>query len=253
MLASDCRAEALRRRAVISHDSAPAWWGLVELALPLHLTVPRARRRREPVEGVTLHRQDLRQGQWCRKDGALVTTPARTVEDLARSRGLDTAVVAADAFLRARLVPVDTLRARLREARGPGSPVVKLVSDLVDSTSESELETRSRLLLWHGGLPQPVSQYVVRDRLGQFVARVDFAWPEHKLILECDGMGYHADGVSFRRDRRRWSRLTALGWKVIVVTWADVLGDPAYVVTMLQALLATRSTHKREGSSRLWR
>ena len=45
----------------------------------------------------------------------------------------------------------------------------------------------------------PVAQYVVRHD-GRFVARTDFAWPEHRLALEYDGL-WHGEPGQFQRDR----------------------------------------------------
>jgi very-short-patch-repair endonuclease len=70
------------------------------------------------------------------------------------------------------------------------------------------------------------------------VARVDFAWPELRIALECDGFEFHSDRATFRRDRRRWTALTRAGWRVIVVTWADVVGDPNYVAGSVAVMLA---------------
>jgi hypothetical protein len=40
-----------------------------------------------------------------------------------------------------------------------------------------------------------VAQFGIRDG-NRFVARVDFAWPEHHLALEYDG-AWHGDPVQF--------------------------------------------------------
>ena len=40
-------------------------------------------------------------------------------------------------------------------------------------------------------MPEPVLQHVVRDQHGGFVARLDVAWPEHRVALEYDGVRAH--------------------------------------------------------------
>lgn len=67
------------------------------------------------------------------------------------------------------------------------------------------------------GVPAPVSQYVIRDAAGGFLARVDLAWPDRRVALEYDGV-WHADAVQLRADRRRLNRLTAAGWIILHVT-----------------------------------
>ena len=49
--------------------------------------------------------------------------------------------------------------------------------------------------------------------------RLDFAWPDRKLGLECDSWEHHGDRVAFGKDRERLSEMVALGWRVLLVTW----------------------------------
>jgi hypothetical protein len=57
------------------------------------------------------------------------------------------------------------------------------------------MESRLRLILVFGGLPRPVSQFVVRDRTGMFVARVDLVYPEQRLAIEYEGDHHRGRGV----------------------------------------------------------
>ena len=72
------------------------------------------------------------------------------------------------------------------------------------------------------------------------MARVDFAWPEHRLALEYDG-AWHGEPGQFRRDRHRLNRLTAAGWRVIFVTAADLRNPEALLRRIARALTAPRS------------
>jgi very-short-patch-repair endonuclease len=87
------------------------------------------------------------------------------------------------------------------------------------------------------GLPSPAPQCNILDRDGVWIARVDFAWPEHKIILECDGFEFHGSREAFERDRRRWTALTRAGWRVVIVTWRDVLGDPGYLIDVVSDMI----------------
>ncbi|MEQ8402507.1 MAG: endonuclease domain-containing protein [Roseitalea porphyridii] len=53
---------------------------------------------------------------------------------------------------------------------------------------------------------------------------VDFACPEHRLIIELDG-SQHGLPIEMLRDRTRDARLDALGWQVLRFWNDDVLGD----------------------------
>jgi hypothetical protein len=99
--------------------------------------------------------------------------------------------------------------------RARGSRQAREVAALADGRAESPPETRLRLLVLRAGLPPPVAQFEVRHR-GRFVARVDCAYPEHRLAIEYDGL-YHAGADQFVRDRRRlndlrWTCGAPAGW-----------------------------------------
>ena len=98
----------------------------------------------------------------------------------------------------------------------------------------SPQETRLRLLLGRSGLPRPVAQHEVRDARG-FVARVDFAWPEHRLALEYEGE-WHGAPQQVPADRERLNRLFVAGWRVIFVTKAD-LRRPERLLARIRAAL----------------
>jgi very-short-patch-repair endonuclease len=109
------------------------------------------------------------------------------------------------------------------------------VCALADGLAGSPQETRLRLLIGRSDLPTPVAQHTVRDEAG-FVARVDLAWPGHRVAVEYDGL-WHAEPGQFARDRQRLNRLTAAGWRVVFVTAAD-LHRPVELVARIRAALA---------------
>jgi very-short-patch-repair endonuclease len=68
---------------------------------------------------------------------------------------------------------------------------------------------------------------------------VDFLWRVEKLVVEVDGHGFHGHRAAFERDRRRDQRLVAAGYRVIRVTWRQLVGEPLAVITRIaQALVA---------------
>ena len=78
--------------AVASHESALVVYGIGE-AMPatIHITVPRVFRGRRA--GATVHHADLAPDEYTRRDGVPVTTPLRTIADIA-TRDLSGAGVA---------------------------------------------------------------------------------------------------------------------------------------------------------------
>ncbi len=143
------------------------------------------------------------------------TTPLRTALDVAHGRDVIEAVALLDALGAAGALRPGDL-AELRRRLGNSRRGLRAL-DLHDPKAESPQESRLRVRLVLAGVPRPVSQYVVRDAWGSFVARTDLAWPEHELAMEYDGE-WHADARQLRSDRRRLNRLVAAGWTVLHVT-----------------------------------
>jgi hypothetical protein len=88
--------------------------------------------------------------------------------------------------------------------------------------AESPLEVHGLLAFRLVRAPVPALQLVVRDAAGRFVARVDAAWPDARVIVEFDGAAYHSTPRQQAADRERLARLEALGWEVHVLRFADL-------------------------------
>jgi len=229
-------------RAAISHASEAAWLGadLIHPPNRLHVMAPGDRGRRvDCVDGVRLHRPDLRPDELTVIRGALVTTPIRTVLDVARSMPLTDAVAIGDSPCRSGGFTLDQLRcAAAAVPVGPGRSAIQAVAGLVDGRAESVFESITRVELALAGLPTPCTQFDIREPDGRLVARVDFAWPHARVVLECDGYEFHSSREAFAGDRRRWNALSELGWRVVVVTWRDVIDDPAYLLDRVAGALS---------------
>jgi hypothetical protein len=238
----DPRAITRLMKVVISHESAAAWYGAALPFAPtqLHVTAPRSRgRRTDCVDGVRLHRADLRQCDQLVMRGVAVTSPVRTLLDLARSKPLAESVAIADSMCRLGVVGATELEAEaVALPPGPGRPAAVALARLLDGRAESVFESMSRVTLAIAGLPPPIPQLNICDADGTWIARVDFGWPSYRVVLECDGFEFHRDRAAFERDRRRWNALTQAGWRVVIVTWHDVVRDPGYLVAVMTDLLS---------------
>jgi hypothetical protein len=175
-----------------------------------------------------------------RIDGTYVSTPARAIVDLARRASLASAVVAGDAALHRGLCTMAELQAELSLIAGfPGYPQACRAVEMMDGLSESPLESRSRVDVCHGGLPRPTMQYEIVGPHGQFIARVDFAWIEHRVVGEADGLvKYDRDDLKavLRKEKYRTDRITEQGWRVVRWSSAD-LDTPGLVVNRLRHAL----------------
>jgi very-short-patch-repair endonuclease len=207
---------ALGADAAVSHSDAAA---LNELLPPaagdVHVTTTRRARRRQGIRvhlTIALPQSDVRLLHHLR-----VTSPERTLRDLAKTRHADLERATAEAQAR-RLVTARQLQAIL----GTHDPAF----------TRSEAERRLLALVRAANLPAPRTN----ARLGRY--EVDFLWPEHRLIVEVDGFAFHASRAAFERDRARDAELSARGYRVIRVTWRQLQAEPHAVVARLAAALA---------------
>ena len=63
--------------------------------------------------------------------------------------------------------------------------------------------------------------------------RVDFVWPELRLIVEVDGWDSHRGRVAFTEDRRRDREHWRQGFHTLRFTWSDVTLTPREIAADL--------------------
>lgn len=69
-------------------------------------------------------------------------------------------------------------------------------------------------------------------------AEAAFLWRAPRLIVEVDGRDVHTTRRAFETDRRRDQRLAVLAWRVVRLTWRQVVHEPAGVAATLRCLLS---------------
>lgn len=103
----------------------------------------------------------------------------------------------------------------------------------------SILETLFVQLVRAAGLPEPLRQVRIFNEHGDFVADVDFAWPELGLFIELDGQ-HHADQPVYDA-RRETNVIAATGWLVGRFTRTEVVRHPKATARQLARLLEQAS------------
>ncbi len=238
---------AVHTGGAISHTSAARVYGFTQSSLTTdHLTVPSSVYRGVPT-GIVLHRTAVfRPVDVRRHSGLLLTSPARTLVDLAGGRAALSDGGLVDLF--DHLVSLRLLAARdlpdyiAGTAHLPGIPRTRrLFAHVIDGGKvESLAERRLVTLIGEAGLPVPTTQFVLRAREGGFVARLDIAWPDRTLAVEVDGYRYHSGTKAFRHDRERATLIQLQGWTLYRTTPAEIAdGAPALIEALHRALLAT--------------
>lgn len=230
--------------AVLSHGSAAVLHGLPiwrHSIMSAHVT-------RDGNEGgerrrhVHVHKTPVSLEDITTVNGIAVTTLARTVADLGRSTPLMESVAMGDQALRSGLVPDDLQRVLRGMKRWPGVRSARTMVDLIDARSESPGESASRVRMVQDGIPVPELQRVILDEHGEFVARVDFAWEEHRTVGEFDGAvkygtllrpGQTVVDVLEEQDRRE-DAIRRAGWEIARWGWPQ-LGQPGEVALRIRA------------------
>jgi very-short-patch-repair endonuclease len=199
--------------------------GRIEVTVPPE--VSRARPR------LWTHRSGLAAGERVIKHGIPITSPVRTLVDLATRltpAELEGAVGEAD---RLDLVDPDSLR-RALDTMGRRKGVAALRKVLDRRTfllSHTDLERRFAKILRRAGLPRPESQ----RRVG--LGRVDFFWPERGLVVETDGLRYHRTAAQQAVDRRRDQAHAAAGRTALRFTHGQVAFETDHVADTLAAVM----------------
>jgi very-short-patch-repair endonuclease len=223
-------------KAALSHRSAAAAWGLrASGGGRFEVTVATTAGLVER-DGTRLHRTG-RPLETTRLGLLPITTPARTLLDLAGvvpSHQLEAALKQADV-----LDLFDLVGLRAAVAAHPRHPGRRPLSTALDAAARTELaltlsdlEELFRVLCARRGLSQPAAN----ARLLRW--RVDFFWPDQRLVVETDGWGTHKTRAAFEDDRKRDQALVVAGYRVVRFTYRQVVDTPDDVGAALARLLA---------------
>jgi very-short-patch-repair endonuclease len=237
-------AASLRLPPAAAFSGLTAAWlhGLDVIACdPIEVTIPKGIGISART-GIEVRRAALASTEVISVRGKRVTNILRTLSDLCIRLSLAEAVVVTDMALHAGLVRLDDLKTLCAEhAHSLGVTRLRRVTEFAEPAAESPMESRLRMLLVMGGLPQPQTQVPLYDSKHRFLGRPDLYYPSHRLGLEYDG-GTHR--TSMVEDNRRQNRLLAAGFRLLRFTASDVLHHPELVTTQVRGYLAA-STLRR--------
>ncbi len=240
---SRARAAALSARGLVSHTSALRVWEVdgFDRHQDLHVVVGADRQPRS--SGATVHRRILGPNDGQLVNAIPVTEPTRSVLDAAALLTVSQLDAVVDSVIRKRLTTLDqlvclvagvgtagragmgTLR-RLLEERDPGARVP-------DSTFNRLVGS----LLVATGLPAPQYEFEVWHE-SRLVGRADLAYPQQRLLIECDGARWHHNRRSFAADPRRRNALVLAGYQVLNFTWDDYANRRNQIARSVAAALA---------------
>lgn len=217
--------------STVSHRSAArlARLGPIE-GDPVDLIVPRGFRR--GVVGIRPFRlADLRPEHVTRIKGLPVTTPARTIVDVASvvsPTRLARIVEHAEVTGRCPLLHVAVMLDDLRRRGKPGVRRLCVVLDELgpgEALPRTELERLADRVIELAELPPPLREYPLPSTT-DLRGFVDRCWPEAMLIVEADGRRWHTRRHQIGLDHDRDLEASRLGFATSRLIWERLKGDP---------------------------
>ena len=216
-------------RAALSHDSAAALYGLRRWP-PIPEVISALQHRRP---GICTHRSaTLTRADITVRHGIRVTTPARTIADIAPRLTDQQLIRAIHEARRNRDLPPYALSRLL--ARSPRA--TRLV-DPGEPPSESALDDAFRAMLSRFHVPAPEYQ---ADFHGH---RVDGIYWRQRLIVELDGERDHGQWDRIERDHVRDVLALEYGFQTIRITWRMLTEHPRRLARQLRRILEQREPH----------
>jgi predicted transcriptional regulator of viral defense system len=221
--------------AVLSHLAAGSLWGLAPWRDGVGIDVSVTRSVR-PRPGIRLHVvRSLPRTDTTRRAGIPVTTPARTLLDLAGVLGEKALARAVHEGEVQRVVTNIDLREQLHAATGRREvAVLRALVDQGPVPTRSGLEDATFALLRRHGFPRPE----INTRPPGLPA-----WVEVDLLggtpvaIEVDGDRFHATRWRRRLDARKQALLEAAGYRVIRLTREQVSTESAQTVRRIRRAL----------------
>ncbi|HWG73232.1 MAG TPA: hypothetical protein VG184_04155 [Acidimicrobiales bacterium] len=223
---------AIGEPAVASHLSAARLWQLPITGVRDARGACDARRARDAIEvtfprqrniaGVTVHRRVLPPWQRSSQSGVPVTTPLRTLIDLAVLVDQRTLGAYADDLIRRRLLRLDQLKTVVWSLDPRAHESMAALRQLLEERppgyipGDSDWERRMDALYERLGLPSSVRQYEIHTAGRTY--RVDRAIPDLRIAIEWNGYRWHGARSSFDADADREADLSAIGWQVLGFT-----------------------------------
>jgi hypothetical protein len=216
-----------------------------DLEPPFHLVTLRSRRTTRP--GHVLHTTTvLPLIDRTVVAGVPVTSPTRTIIDLATHLDAAALTIAVDSALRDGLTSDDFLHRRLVALRSKGRyGIPKLLAVVAGAEiargGHSWLEREFLRLMAQAQLPAPLTQQVLARR-GTRLVRVDCRFADTPVVVELLGYRFHRSPQQMRVDAERANQLLLAGFLPFQFTYLQVVEEPAMVVATVAAALGIHRT-----------
>lgn len=173
--------------------------------------------------------------------GTRVPLPAQVLVQLAAQQlALVDLVVVGDAIAAKGWHSPEELVAFCAASADPHAGRALQAARFVRAGVDSPMESRLRMLLVLGGLPEPVVNLVIRNDLGDVRLRFDLSYEAARVAVEYDGRQHVESPAQHRRDIERREELDDRDWRIVVVTADGIYRNPAHTLARVAAVLRSR-------------
>jgi very-short-patch-repair endonuclease len=228
---------ACGERAFLSHQTAAFIWGLRKWR-PTDVEVSVVGRYRASSKGIRVHRiQGIDRRELRHHEGLWTSSPERAVLEIAATLSPREVADAIDDGIGGRVLDrrkLTDLLARHRGRRGAGRLAAVLAGGSGTTITRSRAERAFLKLIRDARLPEPA----VNQPFGRW--ELDFVWPEHGLVVEFDGYGFHSGPGAFHRDHEKDLALADARLDVRRFTRDHVVNEQPAVLARVAAELARR-------------
>jgi very-short-patch-repair endonuclease len=215
--------------AAASHHAAAALYGLPGARADV-LEITCRRWKRMQKSGLVVHESTKFSAIDVTEHGGVpVVIPERLILELA---GLwpwpDYIERVIQAARRKRLVTYDSTLETFQRLARRGVPGVRAMRAALERWNPTARVTHSdpeidlvQILRDHG-LREPVTQFIVLDEHGNFVAQTDVALPKWRVTVDYDSKQEHSDEFQLANDARRRNEIIAAGYFPLTARFADL-------------------------------
>jgi very-short-patch-repair endonuclease len=223
--------------AVLSHRSAARLWRLLPPAAEVvDVTCPPDRIVRR--KGIVNHSFQLQDDEWLVRDGIPVTSPFRTIFDLAAVAGMrevERAFHEAEAREVTDWVSLPMLLERYPGRRGSKNLRTLLEAPEPVGITRNDFEEAFVALVDRFGFRRPRMNAPLAIR-GRFF-EIDALWEPERVAVELDSRSIHGTCKKFESDRLRDRILIAEGWRTMRITWRQLQEEPDEIAEDLKRAL----------------
>jgi very-short-patch-repair endonuclease len=222
--------------AALSHTAANAAWGVGRRASVMDVIRPRRGNAPRTSLGRVHEARELFDHHVVVRHGVPITTPARTIVDLAATGHPAAIARLLDTAWSRRLLNIGGVANVVAEVRDRGRSGVRLLDELIEERKllprpGSALEIRFESIVHRRGLPTLRRQVHISDDEG-WIGCVDFVAGDLPLVFFVDGDAFHSSLTDRRHDDRQTRRLNAAGYLVERFSDAHVLFDEPRVARL---------------------